>query len=88
MTGVQTCALPIYAGLEDGDRVIVAGVQKVQPGAVVQTVESQTATTAATPSVPIPTKATAAATPSAPKTVAAAGEAAQPPPGTPAAQAK
>ena len=78
----------VESGLEDGDRVIVAGVQKVQPGAVVQAVESQTATTAATPSVPIPTKATAAATPSAPKTVAAAGEAAQPPPGTPAAQAK
>jgi membrane fusion protein, multidrug efflux system len=92
----------VESGLNDGDRVVVAGVQKVQPGAVVQAVESQAATTAATPSAPttapataaatpsapIPTKATAAATPSAPKTVAAAGEAAQPPPGTPAAQAK
>jgi membrane fusion protein (multidrug efflux system) len=92
----------VESGLNDGDRVVVAGVQKVQPGAVVQAVESQAATTAATPSAPttapataaatpsasIPTKATAAAMPSAPKTVAAAGEAAQPPPGTPAAQAK
>ena len=43
----------VEGGLEDGDRVIVAGVQKVQPGAVVQAVESQTATAAATPSAPI-----------------------------------
>jgi membrane fusion protein (multidrug efflux system) len=33
-------------GLQDGDRVIVAGLQKVQPGALVQAVESQTAPTA------------------------------------------
>ena len=39
-------------GLNDGDRVIVAGVQKVQPGSVVQAVEVQTAA-AATPSIPI-----------------------------------
>jgi membrane fusion protein (multidrug efflux system) len=39
-------------GLNDGERVIVAGVQKVQPGNVVQAVEVQAAT-AATPSVPI-----------------------------------
>jgi len=39
-------------GLDDGDRIIVAGVQKVQPGAVVQPVESQPADAAATPSAP------------------------------------
>ena len=78
----------VESGLNDGDRVVIAGVQKVQPGAVVQAVEAQAATTAATPSAPTTATATAAATPSAPKTVAAAGEAAQPPPGTPAAQAK
>ncbi len=37
----------VDGGLNDGDRVIVAGVQKVQPGVVVQPVESQTATAAA-----------------------------------------
>jgi membrane fusion protein (multidrug efflux system) len=80
----------VESGLNDGDRVVVAGVQKVQPGAVVQAVESQAATAAATPSAPIATTATAAATPSEPvKTAtAAAGKAAQPPPGTPAAQTK
>jgi membrane fusion protein, multidrug efflux system len=51
----------VEGGLEDGDRVIVAGVQKVQPGTVVQAVESQTATAAATPSAPI-SAAPAAAT--------------------------
>src|SRR4030081_2652066 len=49
----------VESGLNDGDRVVVAGVQKVQPGAVVQAVESQAATTAATPSAPMTTKATA-----------------------------
>jgi membrane fusion protein (multidrug efflux system) len=62
----------VDGGLNDGDRVIVAGVQKVQPGAVVQPVESQAATAAATPSAPI---------------TIAAGEAPRPPPGTPASQA-
>src|ERR1700676_1734952 len=66
----------VDGGLEDGDRVIVAGVQKVQPGAVVQAVESQTAIAAATPSAPITAPA------------AAAGAAPQPPPGTPASQPK
>jgi membrane fusion protein (multidrug efflux system) len=66
----------VDGGLNDGDRVIVAGVQKVQPGVVVQPVESQPATAAATPSAPITTVAVAA------------GEAPRPPPGTPAAQAK
>jgi membrane fusion protein, multidrug efflux system len=62
-------------GLNDGDRVIVAGIQKVQPGALVQAVESQTPTVAAAPS--------------APTTVAAsAGEAAQPPPAAPASTAR
>src|ERR1700681_3727983 len=33
----------VESGLDDGDRVVVAGVQKVQPGAVVQAIESQAA---------------------------------------------
>src|SRR6202790_4335848 len=66
----------VEAGLNDGDRVIVAGVQKVQPGAVVQAVEAETAIAAATPSAPITAPA------------AAAGAAPQPPPGTPASQPK
>jgi membrane fusion protein (multidrug efflux system) len=37
-------------GLVDGDRVIVAGLQKVQPGAVVQASESPAATAVATSS--------------------------------------
>src|SRR5437016_8141927 len=37
-------------GLDDGDRVIVAGLQKVQPGALVQAVEAQPAHAAAAPS--------------------------------------
>jgi membrane fusion protein (multidrug efflux system) len=37
-------------GLDDGDRVIVAGLQKVQPGALVQAVEAQPADAAAAPS--------------------------------------
>jgi len=65
----------VESGLNDGDRVIVSGVQKVQPGTVVQAAESQT------PSV--------AAAPAASNTVAAsAGEAPQPPPTTPPSTAK
>jgi len=37
-------------GLDDGDRVIVAGLQKAQPGALVQAVEAQPADAAAAPS--------------------------------------
>jgi membrane fusion protein (multidrug efflux system) len=37
----------VEGGLADGDRVIVAGVQKVQPGAVVRATEAQAATAAA-----------------------------------------
>jgi len=33
----------VESGLDDGDRVVVAGVQKVQPGAVVQAIDSQAA---------------------------------------------
>src|ERR1700686_4247684 len=58
----------VQGGLEDGERVIVAGVQKVQPGAVVQAVEAQTVIAAATPAAPITAPA------------AAAGAAPQPPP--------
>jgi membrane fusion protein (multidrug efflux system) len=50
----------VEGGLNDGDRVIVAGVQKVQPGAVVQAVESQTAV-AATSSAPMTSTPVAAA---------------------------
>src|ERR1700680_3114356 len=66
----------VDGGLADGDRVIVAGVQKVQPGSVVEAVESQTTVAAATPSAPTTAPA------------AAAGAAPQPPPGTPASQPK
>jgi membrane fusion protein (multidrug efflux system) len=45
----------VESGLEDGDRVIVAGVQKAQPGAVVQAIESHTAIADETPSAPITT---------------------------------
>jgi len=65
----------VEGGLSDGDRVIVAGVQKVQPGALVQAVESQAPSVAAAP--------TASTT-----VAAAAGEAPQPPPATPASTAK
>jgi membrane fusion protein, multidrug efflux system len=58
----------VEGGLEDGDRVIVAGVQKVQPGALVKAVESTTAATpAGLPAQIAPTPAateTAAAPPS------------------------
>ena len=67
----------VEGGLNDGDRVIVAGGQKVQPGTEVKAVEAQAApVTAATSSVP-------ATAPS-----AAAAEAAKPSPGTVASQAK
>jgi membrane fusion protein (multidrug efflux system) len=66
----------VEGGLEDGDRVIVAGVQKVQPGALVQAAEAQTGAAAATSSAPIVMAADAA------------GVAPQPPPGTAASQAK
>src|SRR5271167_2781487 len=53
----------VDGGLNDGDRVIVAGVQKVQPGSAVQAVEVQTTTAAATSlssSIAMPATATAA----------------------------
>jgi membrane fusion protein, multidrug efflux system len=49
----------VDSGLNDGDRVMVAGIQKVQPGMLVSAVESQT------PATPVPAKV-AAATPVAP----------------------
>jgi membrane fusion protein, multidrug efflux system len=42
----------VEGGLEDGDRVIVAGGQKVKPGTVVKAIEAQTATATAAPSTP------------------------------------
>jgi membrane fusion protein, multidrug efflux system len=53
----------VEGGLEDGDRVIVAGVQKVQPGAVVRAIEAQTATVAATSATPLTTPDAVAAPP-------------------------
>src|SRR5260370_9404425 len=40
--------------LDDGDRVIVAGMQKAKPGTAVKAVETQTATAAAASSTPSP----------------------------------
>src|SRR6202158_5486997 len=40
----------VEGGLNDGDRVIVAGMQKAKPGTAVKAVEAQTPTTAAAPS--------------------------------------
>jgi membrane fusion protein (multidrug efflux system) len=40
-------------GLKDGDRVIVAGLQNVQPGALVQAAELQTGPAAAASSTPV-----------------------------------
>jgi len=51
----------VEGGLQDGDRVIVAGGQKVKPGTLVKAVEAQTATAAAAPSPPITAPLVAAA---------------------------
>jgi membrane fusion protein (multidrug efflux system) len=53
----------VQGGLADGDRVIVAGVQKVQPGTVVQPVEVPVASAAAsaTSAASAPAAAAAAA---------------------------
>jgi len=51
----------VEGGLDDGDRVIVAGGQKVKPGTLVKAVEAQTATAAAAPSPPITAPLVAAA---------------------------
>jgi membrane fusion protein (multidrug efflux system) len=42
----------VEGGLDDGDRVIVAGMQKAKPGTAVKAVEAQTATAAAASSTP------------------------------------
>ncbi len=67
----------VEGGLEDGDRVIVAGLQKVQPGALVVAVDSQAATAAAMPSSPL-TATRVAATSSAPITATRAAAAQAP----------
>src|SRR6266404_1386688 len=51
----------VEGGVEDGDRVIVAGGQKVKPGTLVKAVEAQTATAAAAPSSSITAPLVAAA---------------------------
>jgi membrane fusion protein (multidrug efflux system) len=78
----------VEGGLEDGDRVIVAGVQKVQPGAVVQAVEAQTATAAAATSSASTSGSPVAASSSAPTTATlAAAASSMPIAATPAASA-
>jgi membrane fusion protein (multidrug efflux system) len=79
----------VDGGLSDGERVIVSGLQKVQPGTLVQAVESQTATAAA-PSPTTSTAIAAAAAPPAPITAkgAAAPEASPAPSGVVISQAK
>jgi membrane fusion protein (multidrug efflux system) len=56
----------VEGGLDDGDRVIVAGMQKAKPGTAVKAVEAQTATAAAASSTPSTASPIAAA--EAPKT--------------------
>src|SRR3984893_6287697 len=56
----------VEGGLNDGDRVIVAGMQKAKPGTAVKAVEAQTATAAAASSTPSAASPIAAA--EAPKT--------------------
>src|SRR6266436_4939945 len=56
----------VERGLDDGDRVIVAGMQKAKPGTAVKAVEAQTATAAAASSTPSTVSPIAAA--EAPKT--------------------
>jgi membrane fusion protein (multidrug efflux system) len=47
LKGTRGAQWIVEGGLADGERVIVAGLQKVQPGAVVQVSEAQAASTAA-----------------------------------------
>jgi membrane fusion protein (multidrug efflux system) len=51
----------VESGLSDGDRVIVAGVQKAQPGALVQATDIQPVDVAAMRSAPAASRAAAAA---------------------------
>jgi membrane fusion protein (multidrug efflux system) len=66
----------VQGGLADGDRVIVAGVQKAQPGTVVQATEIQPVPIAAMRSAPHAAKPTAAAAPAPAAPAAAAASAA------------
>ncbi len=75
----------VEGGLDDGDRVIVAGVQKAQPGAVVKAVESTTATTTARSPAPSVATPGAAALPAPMATTAAAAASPAPIAPTPAA---
>jgi membrane fusion protein (multidrug efflux system) len=59
----------VEGGLDEGDRVIVAGMQKAKPGTAVKAVEAQTATVAAAPST-IPPVAAAEAPKASPGAVA------------------
>jgi membrane fusion protein (multidrug efflux system) len=60
----------VESGLSDGDRIIVAGLQKVQPGAVVQATEAQPTPAAAMSPTAAPAVATAAGTAAAPAAAA------------------
>jgi membrane fusion protein (multidrug efflux system) len=51
----------VEGGLDDGDRVIVAGTQKAKPGTAVKAVDAQTATAGAASSTPSPVSSIAAA---------------------------
>jgi membrane fusion protein (multidrug efflux system) len=69
--GTHGNAWIVTGGLNDGDRVVVTGVQKVKPGALVQAVEAQPASLAATSSTP--TAATAGPSPAPTTTTPMAG---------------
>ena len=86
LSGTRGNAWIVEGGLNDGDRVIVAGMQKVKPGSAVQAVEAQAASVATALSTPSSTPATGAspapatvtpapATPSTPTTATSAAAA-------------
>jgi membrane fusion protein (multidrug efflux system) len=58
--GTQGDAWIVQGGLEEGDRVIVAGLQKVQPGALVEPVEARAPAVATAPASAPATAAAAA----------------------------
>jgi membrane fusion protein (multidrug efflux system) len=59
LKGTRSDCWIVQSGLNDGDRVIVAGLQKVRPGAVVQATELRAAAAVATTASPMPAKAPA-----------------------------
>jgi membrane fusion protein (multidrug efflux system) len=73
VAGTRGNAWIVESGLNEGDRVIVAGVQKVQPGAVVQASETTSPAVATAVSLAAPAPAAAASQP-APAAAAAASQ--------------